>query len=80
MFNYENQMNQFREQMARAGFSGNAIIDVHPSNGIIRVKLNTIPQENLVSFVTNYAQFVNMSLGAMNIEARVHFAEDKMQK
>jgi len=79
MFNYENQMNQFREQMARAGFSGDAIIDVHPSTGVIRIKVNTTPPENLVSFVTNYVQFLRISLGAMNIEARVHFAQEEKQ-
>ena len=77
MFNYEDQMNQFREQARRAGFSGNAIIDVHPSSGIIRIKMAVPPPANLAAVVANYAQFVSMSLGAMNIEARVHFAEEE---
>ena len=77
MFNYEDQMNQFREQARRAGFSGSAIVDVHPASGIIRIKLTVPPPANLGAVVANYAQFVSMSLGAMNIEARIHFAEQE---
>ena len=77
VYNYEDQMNQFREHMARSGFSGTAIIDVHPSAGIIRIKVTVPPPANLATIVANYAQFVSMSLGAMNIEARVHFAEEE---
>jgi len=77
MINFEDQMNQFREQARRAGFSGNAIIDVHPSSGIIRIKMAVPPPANLASVVANYAQFLSMSLGAMNIEARIHFAEEE---
>ena len=77
MYNFEQQMNQFREQARQAGFSGNAIVDVHPSSGIIRIKLAVPPHANLGAVVANYAQFVSMSLGAMNIEARVHFAEEE---
>ena len=77
MYNFEQQMNQFREQARQAGFSGNAIIDVHPSSGIIRIKMAVPPPANLATVVTNYAQFVSMSLGAMNIETRVHFAEEE---
>ena len=77
MINFEEQMNQFREQARRAGFSGNAIIDVHPSSGIIRIKMAVPPPANLGAVVANYARFLSMSLGAMNIEARVHFAEEE---
>ncbi|MCX8126638.1 MAG: hypothetical protein N3E40_05835, partial [Dehalococcoidia bacterium] len=66
MYNFEDQMNQFREQARRAGFSGNAIIDVHPSSGIIRIKMAVPPPANLGAVVANYARFVSMSLGAMN--------------
>jgi len=77
MFNYEDQMNQFREQARRAGFSGSAIIDVHPSAGIIRIKVNTTPPENLKPFITGCTQMLNILLAASNIEARVHFAEEE---
>jgi hypothetical protein len=77
MLNFEPQMNQFKEQMAQAGFSGNAIVDVQPEKGVIRIKVNMIPPENLISFVTNYVQILNFSLRAFNVEARVHFAEQE---
>ncbi len=77
MFNYGDQMNQFREQARRAGFSGSAIIDVHPSSGIIRIKMAVPQPMSLETIVTNYAKFLSISLGAMNIEARVHFAEEE---
>ncbi len=52
MYNYEDQMNQFREHMARSGFSGTAIIDVHPSTGTIRIKVNTTQPEQLKPFTS----------------------------
>jgi hypothetical protein len=78
MFNFDQQMNQSKQQAAQAGFSGSAIIDAHPSTGIIRIKLTTSPPESLASFVTNYIQLLNMSLGAMNVETRVHIAEEEV--
>ena len=78
MFNFEQQINQTRQQAAEAGFSGSAIVDVHPSKGIVRIKISTSPPESLASFVTNYLQFLNMSLGAMNVEARIHIAEEEV--
>ena len=76
MFNFEQQMNQTRQQAAQAGFSGSAIVDAHPATGILRIKITTSPPESLESFVTNYLQFLNMSLTAMNVEARIHIAEE----
>ena len=79
MFNFEDQMNQARQQAAQAGFSGTAIVDAHPSTGILRIKITTTPPESLASFVTNYLQFVNMSLLTLNIEAHVHIAEEEKE-
>jgi hypothetical protein len=79
MFNFEQQINQARQQAAQSGFSGNAIVDVHPSNGILHIKITASPPESLASFVTNYVQFLSMSLGAMNIETRIHIAEEKKE-
>ena len=76
MYNYEDQMNQFRQHMARSGFSGTAIIDVHPSAGIIRIKVNTTPPENLKPFTTGCAQMLNILLAASNIEAKIHVSEE----
>jgi hypothetical protein len=77
MYNFEQQMNQYREQARQAGFSGNAIIDVHPSSGVIRIKVSVPPKANIRDFITGYTQFLTVSLGAMNIEARVHFTEEE---
>jgi hypothetical protein len=79
MFNFDQQMNQSKQQAAQAGFSGTAIIDAHPLTGIIRIKLTTSPPESLASFVNNYIQLLNMSLGAMNVETRVHIAEEEKE-
>jgi len=77
MNNFENQMNQYREQARQAGFSGSAIIDVHPSSGVIRIKLSVPPQSNLRDFINGYTKVLTMSLGMMNIEAKVHFTEEE---
>ncbi len=77
MYNFEDQMNQFREHAARAGFSGNAIIDVRPGSGIIRIKVDTTPPESLRSFITGYTQFLDLSLRSMNVQARIHIAEEE---
>ena len=76
MNNYEDQMNQFREHMARSGFSGTAIIDVHPSTGIIRIKVNVTPPENLKPFTTGCGQMLNILLAASNIEPKMHISEE----
>jgi len=77
MLNIEGQMNQYREQARQAGLAGNAIIDVHSASGIIRIKVSIVPPESAVSFITNYAQLLNISLTAMNIETKVHFAKEE---
>ena len=76
MNNMEQQVNQFRQHSAQMGFSGTAILDVHPSSGIIRLKLNSNPPESLQPFTTNYAGFLKMSLNAMNVEVKMHIAEE----
>ena len=72
----EQQVNQFRQNSARMGFSGTAILDVHPASGIIRLKLNSNPPESLRPFTSNYAGFLKMSLNAMNVEVKIHIAEE----
>jgi len=72
-YNYEDQMNQFREHMARSGFSGTAIIDVHPSAGIIRIKVNITPPQNLKPFTTGCGQMLNILLALMTPEERLYF-------
>jgi len=77
MNNLEQQMNQYREQARQMGFSGNAIIDAHPSSGVIRIKVSVPLKSNIRDFVTGYIQFLTMSLGMMNIETKVHFTEEE---
>jgi len=76
MYNYEDQMNQFRQHMARSGFSGTAIIDVHPSSGIIRIKVSVTPPEQLKPFTTGCGQMLNILLAASNVEAKMHISEE----
>ncbi len=76
MFNYQQQMNQCKEQMARSGISGSAIIDVQPAKGIIRIKIQTAP-DKLPTIITNFTQLLAMSLGVMNIDAKVHITEEE---
>lgn len=59
------------------GFSGNAIIDAHPSSRVIRIKVSVPLKSNIRDFVTGYIQFLTMSLGMMNIETKVHFTEEE---
>jgi hypothetical protein len=39
--------------------------------------VNIVPPESAASFITNYAQLLNISLTAMNIETKVHFAQEE---
>jgi len=70
----QTQVDQFRQQMANVGFSGTAILDIHPSTGIIRIKVN-IPSEKLEEFMTSYTNVLKMSLTAMNLEVKIHIEE-----
>lgn len=70
----EQQVAGFRQQMANVGFTGSAIIDIHPNTGIIRIKLN-VPPEKLGQFITNYTNVLKMSLNAMNLEVKTHIEE-----
>lgn len=46
MYNLGQQMNQYREQARPTGFSGNAIIDVHPDNGDFHIKVSLPPNSS----------------------------------
>lgn len=70
----EQQVAGFRQQAAAAGFSGTAILDIHPTTGIIRLKVNLIPPDKIQEFTTNYSNFLLMSLNAMNITTKTHVA------
>jgi hypothetical protein len=72
----EQQVTQVRQQSAQTGFSGTAILDVHPSTGIIRLKVNSVPPEKLGEFIMNYTNILIMSLNAANINVKTHIAQD----
>lgn len=76
MNDFEQQIEQARQQVAQTGFSGTAIIDVHPSDGFLRLKVKINSPEKLVEFMTNYPKVLVMSLGMANIQAKVHISED----
>lgn len=76
MFNFEQQMNQTKQQAVAAGFSGTAIIDVHPSRGYLRLKLKLSQPDKLSEFMNTYAGVIGMTLGAMNVESKIHISEE----
>ncbi|MBA7506506.1 hypothetical protein ES706_05197 [subsurface metagenome] len=75
--NIEQQVTQQKQQAAQAGFSGSAILDIHPSSGIIRLKVNTIPPEKIGEFIRNYANVITMSLNSVNISVKTHVADEE---
>jgi len=76
MFSTHQQIEQARQQVALAGFSGTAMIDVHPSDGFLRLKVKVDPADKLTEFMTNYADIVAMTLVIMNIQVKMHITKD----
>ena len=74
-FNFQRQIEQSKQQAAQIGFSGSAIVDVQPASGIIRLKVSSSPPESLKPFITNYVNFLMMSLNAMNVDVKIHISE-----
>lgn len=77
MDNVEQQVAQQKQQSAQAGLSGTAILDIHPTTGIMRLKINLIPPEKIGEFVTKYAKIVVMSLSSANISVKTYVDEEK---
>lgn len=75
----QDQMGQFREQAASTGFSGSAIMDVHPDIGIIRIKINTVPPQALGQFTEGFSQLMTMMLGGVNIAVRKKISKESKQ-
>lgn len=73
----EEQVAQYRQQSAQTGFSGTAILDVHPLEGIIRLKVNPTPPGSVKDFTNNYSNMLVMSLNALNIDVKVHVAQEE---
>ena len=76
MNSIEEQVAQAKQQAVQTGFGGSAILDVHPSTGIIRLKVNSVPPEKLGEFIMNYTNILIMSLNAMNINVKTHVDQD----
>ena len=74
-FNFQRQIEQNKQQAAQIGFSGSAIVDVQPTSGIIRLKISSTPPESLKPFITNYINFLMMSLNTMNVDVKIHISE-----
>jgi len=74
-FNFQRQIEQSKQQAAQIGFSGSAIVDVQPASGIIRLKISSTPPESLKPFITNYINFLMMSLNTMNVDVKIHISE-----
>lgn len=70
----EQQAEQYKQQLANAGFSGTALLDVQTSKGIFRIKLN-VPPDKLEQVMTAYTNMLTMSLRAMNLEVKTHVEE-----
>jgi len=77
MFEYMNQINQIRQQTSQQGLSGTAIIDVQPEAGVIRLKVSTMPPENIGPFINGLIQLLSVVLTAANNTFKVHVTEDK---
>lgn len=73
----EQQVERQKQQAAQGGLSGTAILDIHPTTGIMRLKINLIPPEKIGEFVTNYANVIIMSLNSVNISVKTHVAEEE---
>ncbi|NVM21741.1 MAG: hypothetical protein HWN68_08175 [Desulfobacterales bacterium] len=72
----EQQIAESKQKAAQTGFGGSAIIDVNPATGIIRMKIKTNSPERLKPFMGQYPQILAMSLTALNIEVKVHVAQE----
>ena len=76
MDNVEQQVAQQKQQAAQGGLSGTAILDIHPTTGIMRLKINLIPPEKIGEFITSYSKVIIMSLNSVNINVKTHVAEE----
>jgi hypothetical protein len=77
MTDFESQSEQVRGYATAMGLSGSAVVDVHPSRGFLRVKVKLTSPQMLPEFMANYANLVTMTLGAMNVQAKVHINNEE---
>lgn len=72
----EQQVENIRQQAVQAGISGSALVDIQPSRGIIRVKVNMPSKEQVRPFTQNYGQVICASLQGLNLSVKRHIAEE----
>ncbi len=70
------QVEEAKQQAAQAGVGGKALIDIHPSTGIVRIKVVMNPPEMLPEFMRSYGNVLATTLGMMNLEARIHVSDE----
>lgn len=76
MNSFQQQVELARQQVAKTGFSGTAVVDAHIYKGFIRQKIEINPPEKLAEFMANYTDTLVMILAMMNIQAKVHIDKD----
>jgi len=59
------------QQAALAGITGKAIVDSHPEEGVVRLKLSWIPVERTAELTKVFTQVIVMALRGMNLTVRV---------
>ena len=76
MLSTRQQIEQARQEVAQAGFSGTATVDSHIYKGFIRQKIEVNPPGELAAFMVIYTDALVMILAAMNLNVGVHIDED----
>jgi len=64
------------QQAAQAGVSGKAVVDSHPEEGVIRLKLFWIPSERTAELTRSFTQVVVMALRGLNLTVRVKTSDE----
>lgn len=62
---------QFAQQATQMGISGEAVIDSHPGDGFIRMKLRWNPPERGEELTKDFAEVLSTVLGMMNVSVKI---------
>jgi len=62
----------FSQQMTQQGISGEAVIDSHPDEGFVRVKVNWVPAARGAELTRGFADVMSTVLGMMNVSVKIH--------
>jgi len=69
--NQQQLFSQFTQQATQAGISGEAVIDSHPGEGFIRMKLRWNPPEKGKELTRGVADVLATVLGMMNVSVKI---------